>query len=110
MMNSIYELIDKWERSGKVAITTESSHFKLSFEHSSVLKTLCNTYPSLTKEQILRDLLHTSLNELVAKMPYVQGTKIIAFDEDGDPIYEDVGKTPIFLSLADKHHKRIMRL
>jgi hypothetical protein len=33
-------------------------------------------------------------------MPYVPGKRIIAEDDYGDPIYEDLGPTPQFYSLS----------
>ena len=32
-------------------------------------------------------------------MPYVPGKKVISTDEQGDPVYEDVGPTPRFMEL-----------
>jgi hypothetical protein len=43
------------------------------------------------------------LNELESAMPYVRGKKVVTTDELGDPIYEDVGPTPRYLSLTEKH-------
>jgi hypothetical protein len=39
--------------------------------------------------------------------PYVQGTKVVAYDEDGFEIYEDQGLTPKFVSLSQKHIQRL---
>ena len=36
-------------------------------------------------------------------MPYVRGKKVVATDEFGDPLYEDVGSTPRYLGLIEKH-------
>ena len=43
------------------------------------------------------------LDELEVAMPYVQGTRVIAEDDRGDPIYEDVGNTARFHTLIKKH-------
>jgi len=48
-------------------------------------------------------LLSTALDELEEALPYVPGTKIVAEDEFGDPIYEDVGVTPLFEELSRKY-------
>ena len=39
-------------------------------------------------------------------LPYKQGTKIIAEDEYGDPMYEDVGLTPRFLELTQHYRNK----
>jgi hypothetical protein len=46
-----------------------------------------------------------ALRELAAAMPYVAGKRVISTDEQGDPVYEDVGPTPRFLELARMHRR-----
>ena len=41
--------------------------------------------------------------ELEESFPYVQGQHVVATDEEGDPLYEDVGPTPRFLALSRRH-------
>jgi len=38
-----------------------------------------------------------------ASLPYVKGSTVVATDEEGDPLYEDVGPTPRFLALSRRH-------
>ena len=40
-------------------------------------------------------------------MPYVAGKRVISTDEQGDPVYEDVGPTPRFMALAREHRRRL---
>ncbi|MNJ80821.1 hypothetical protein D3C77_793440 [compost metagenome] len=42
-----------------------------------------------------------------SSLPYVRGNQVIATDEQGDPVYEDVGPTPRFLALSRKHLQRM---
>jgi len=37
----------------------------------------------------------------------VKGTKVVATDEEGDPIYEDSGLTPKYLQLTREHIKQL---
>jgi hypothetical protein len=37
----------------------------------------------------------------------VQGSEVVAFDEDGFEIYEDSGMTPRFISLSQKHIQQL---
>lgn len=60
-------------------------------------------YPGRTREQIIVDLLAVALQYLEETMPCVPGERIIARDEFGDPVYEDVGFTPRFQAGAQTH-------
>jgi len=46
---------------------------------------------------VVATLIHEALNELEAKMPYVQGNKVIRI-EDGEEIYEDAGPMPRYMA------------
>jgi hypothetical protein len=45
------------------------------------------------------------LDEVAAAMPYEPGPKIISRDDQGDPVYEDVGLTPRFVELTREFKK-----
>jgi len=60
-------------------------------------------YPKRTAEELLGELVAAALEELEASFPYVQGQKVISTDEEGDPLYEDIGSTPRFLALSRRH-------
>ncbi|MNJ77065.1 hypothetical protein D3C76_1763380 [compost metagenome] len=60
-------------------------------------------YPKRTAEELLGELVGAALEELEASFPYVQGQKVISTDEQGDPLYEDIGSTPRFLALSRRH-------
>ncbi|MNE91771.1 hypothetical protein D3C80_1894210 [compost metagenome] len=60
-------------------------------------------YPKRTAEELLGELVAAALEELEASFPYVQGRQVIATDEEGDPLFEDIGPTPRFLSLSRRH-------
>jgi hypothetical protein len=64
-------------------------------------------FPRRTREQLMTDLLSAALDDLVTSLPYIQGDKIIAWDEEGDPIFEDAGQTPLYLRLTRKHLSRL---
>ena len=40
-------------------------------------------------------------------MHYVPGSRAIAEDDQSDPIYEDVGPTPRFMALTEKHLRQL---
>jgi hypothetical protein len=57
---------------------------------------------------LLTDLISAALNDLESGFPYVGGNTVIAQDEEGDPLYEDVGPTPRYLALTRKHLQRLV--
>jgi hypothetical protein len=59
--------------------------------------------------EIITDLLSAALNELESSLPYQRGDHVVALDEEGDPLYEDVGPTPRYLMLTRKHLQRYKR-
>ena len=64
-------------------------------------------FPGRSVEQLITELLGEALKEIVAAMPYVAGKRVISTDEQGDPVYEDVGLTPRFMELARKHRRAL---
>jgi hypothetical protein len=55
----------------------------------------------LPASDLLANLINTTLREIEEQMPYVAGDKVIRIEE-GDPIYEDVGRTPEYLAAKDR--------
>jgi hypothetical protein len=55
----------------------------------------------LPASDLLANLINTALLEIEEQMPYVAGDKVIRIEE-GDPIYEDVGRTPEYLAAKDR--------
>jgi hypothetical protein len=79
---------------------------QLSIKDAARLNALAELYPRRNIEELITDLLSASLDELESVMPYRQGSKVVATDEQGDPLYEDVGPTPRYLALTEKHLHR----
>jgi len=51
--------------------------------------------------------LSAALDDVVSHLPYIAGDTIIAHDEEGDHIYEDVGLTPRYLELTRQHADKL---
>ena len=51
----------------------------------------------LPAADLLANLINTALREVEVQIPYVAGTRVIR-TEEGDPIYEDIGRTPGYLA------------
>lgn len=100
---NVKELLKVWERTAKGELTSETFSIRLPVEDAAKLHALAEMYPRRTLEELTTDLLTAALHELESGLPYVGGNQIVARDEEGDPMYEDVGPTPRFLALAQKH-------
>lgn len=103
----VRDLVQEWDRSASGAMAEETFAVRLDIEDAARLAALAELYPKRTQEQLLSDLVGAALNELESGFPYVRGTRVIAEDEQGDPIYEDAGATPKFLELSRKHLERL---
>ncbi len=102
---SIKDLINEWESSARGAVTHDAFCIKLPLEDAARLAALSEMYPRRHIEEIIRDLLHAALDELERSFPYQQGQLVVAEDEEGNPLYEDIGPTPKYLELSRKHLK-----
>jgi len=103
----IKSLAEHWEKQAKATMTSETYSFQLPIEDAAKIAALAEMYPKRSKNEILGELISAALEELETGFPYIQGKKVLAHDEMGDPIYEDVGPTPRFLDLSKKYHALI---
>ncbi|MGA4637269.1 pilin assembly protein [Pseudomonas solani] len=99
----IRELIRHWEENAKGRLTRSQYSIHLDVESAARLAALNEMYPKRSLEELLGELLGSALEELEASLPYVKGSKVVATDEQGDPLFEDIGPTPRFLALSRKH-------
>ena len=103
----IRDLVSNWEEHGKGRLAATPYQVHLDVEAAARLAALAEMYPKRRPEELLGELIGAALEELEASMPYVQGSQVVATDEQGDPLYEDVGPTPRFLSLSRKYLREI---
>lgn len=101
----IRDLVKEWERSASGRLAHETIPLHLDFDDAARLEALAEMYPKRNREELLAELVSAALDELEGSFPYVKGTRVVAEDELGDPLYEDVGPTPRFLKLTRKHVK-----
>lgn len=99
----IRDLVRHWEQSARGRMTSHSYSIPLDVETAARLAALHDMYPKRSVEELLGELVGSALEELEASFPYVKGQKVVALDEQGDPLYEDVGPTPRFLQLSRKY-------
>ncbi len=101
----IKELVREWEESAAGRLTDKEYRLRLDVEDAAKLAALAEMYPKRKVDELLSDLVSAALAELESSFPYVKGSRVVAEDEEGDPLYEDVGPTPRFLELTRKHIK-----
>jgi hypothetical protein len=99
----IRELAKQWEQTAKGRLTNSGYAVHLDIEAAARLAAIAQMYPKRSPEELLGELIGAALEELEASFPYIKGQHVIATDEQGDPLYEDVGPTPRFLALSRRH-------
>jgi glutamate dehydrogenase/leucine dehydrogenase len=104
----IEELLQEWEKSGELKIAAREYRLRLPVRDAARIAALAEMYPLKSENDIIAGLLSVALDAIEKAFPYVQGSKVIAEDEFGDPIYEDVGLTPRFLAFSKEHADLLM--
>lgn len=103
----IKDLVKYWDKHARGRLSRDAYFMALSDPHHKRLEQLSTLYPMKSSQDLIRDLVSAALDELETSFPYEQGSKVVAFDEDGFEIYEDKGLTPRFVSLSQKHIQRL---
>ncbi|PTS85748.1 pilin assembly protein [Pseudomonas sp. HMWF032] len=103
----IRELVQHWQENARGRLSVTPYQIRLDLETAARLAALQEMYPKHHVEELLGELLGAALDELEASLPYVRGSKVVATDEHGDPLYEDIGLTPRFLALSRRHLQRL---
>jgi hypothetical protein len=99
----IRELVSHWEKNATGRMTSNLYQIRLDMESAARMAALSEMYPKRNPEELLSELIGAALEELEGSLPYVKGSQVVATDEQGDPLYEDIGPTPRFLALARKY-------
>lgn len=104
---SFKELLDSWRESTAAPRAPQAYAVRLPVDDAARVAALADMFPGRAPEQLITELLGAALKEVAAAMPYVAGKRVISTDEQGDPVYEDVGLTPRFMALAREHRRRL---
>ncbi|MBT8768573.1 pilin assembly protein [Pseudomonas boanensis] len=103
----IRELVRHWEQNAKGRLTRSQYNIHLDLESAARLAAIAEMYPKRSVEELIGELLGAALEELEASFPYVKGSQVVATDEQGDPLYEDIGPTPRFLALSRRYLQQL---
>ena len=101
----IEQLIKKWDALPKEIIDGKKYQINISQTDAAKVEAIKELYPGITTQMVMHQLLVSALGLFEESLPYVQGSKITGEDEFGNPIYEDIGDTPKYIQLVNKHHK-----
>src|SRR5579871_2277236 len=104
---SLKKLLQSWGDTATAPRTAAEYAVRLPVDDAAQLQALADMFPGRTREQLITDLLRVALQEVATVMPYVAGQKVISTDEQGDPVYEDIGLTPRFMELARRHRRKL---
>jgi hypothetical protein len=102
-------LLDRWKKDPGPMLSAKEYAVRLPLDDASRLQALVELFPGQKVEEIITDLLHAGLDEIAAAIPYERGSKIISRDDQGDPLYEDVGLTPRFVELTRQFKKSLIQ-
>jgi hypothetical protein len=100
-------LLERWKKPAAPARTAKEYAVRLRLDDAARLHALAELFPGQPIEEIITDLLEAGLDEIAAAMPYERGPKVISRDDQGDPVYEDIGLTPRFVELTRKYKKNL---
>jgi hypothetical protein len=100
-------LLERWKKEAVPVRTAQEYAVRLELDDAARLHALAELFPGQPIEAIITDLLHAGLDEIGAAMPYERGPTIISRDDQGDPLYEDIGLTPRFVELTRKFKKTL---
>jgi hypothetical protein len=100
-------LIERWKKQAAPARTAKEYAVRLPLDDAARLQALVELFPGQSLEEMVTDLLGAGLDEIAAAMPYERGPKVISRDDQGDPVYEDIGLTPRFVEMTRKYKKNL---
>jgi len=104
---SFKDLLENWRETASQPRTATEYAVRLPVDDAARLAALAEMFPGRSPEQIITELLGAALQEIETSMPYIAGKQVISNDDQGDPIFEDVGLTPRFVELTRRNRKKL---
>lgn len=109
-MTNIVNLIRQWQDTADGIIAAREYCVHLPLNDAARVAALAEMYPRRSETELLSELLTAALDELENAMPYIPGKLVVSEDEEGNPVYEDLGPTPHFLELSRKYALSMSRI
>lgn len=102
--NHIESMLESWDQQMVHHYLTVNQQIPIAIEDTIKLDALAEAY-QLPREKIITHLISHALKDVEEKIPYIPGSKVIR-TEEGDPVYEDIGHTPKYLSIKTRLEKQ----
>lgn len=102
-MNRMKQLLKEWMLDSQSGPMVKKVAVNLTARDYARICALVELYNGRGEEQIISELLTAALDEVEEALPYIPGKVVIAEDEFGDPVYEDIGLTHKFEELTKKY-------
>ena len=103
----VRDLIRYWEEHGAEPLAAREYRVRLPILDAARVAALSEIYPRRQIDDLLSELVSAALDEIEEALPYIQGTRIISEDDQGDPIYEDAGPATRFRALAARYTEEL---
>jgi len=103
-MKRVSKLLQEWSAQAADRVLQKELTIRPSKHDYARIQALSDLYRDCRKEQILSELISAMLDEVEEAMPYIPGQTVVAEDEFGDPLYEDLGLTRQFEKLVKKYN------
>lgn len=103
----VRDLANYWGLRKKPAKTEKFYEIQLTDTNAAKIAAIAEVFNVASDEDVIADLLAAALDEFAESLPYKQGTKVVALDEENDPIYEDIGLTPKLMRATEEKLKDI---
>lgn len=103
----VKDLAEHWGLRKTPSKTEKFYEIRLTDVNAAKIAAIAEVFDVKSEEDVIADLLAAALGELEESLPYKQGTKVVALDEENDPIYEDIGLTPKLLRATEEKLKEI---
>ena len=99
----IHQLLNNWNKQAESYQDLQEYTLRLPRYELAKIYALKEMYPGKEECELLADLLVSALHAVEEAFPYTPGERVVAEDEKGDPIFEDIGPTPRFIALTRKY-------
>ncbi|MCH2177122.1 MAG: hypothetical protein MK193_15480 [Lentisphaeria bacterium] len=99
-LKSVKSLLKHWNTISKSRESLVNVTIPIAHQDWVRIQAFASAY-HLKTEDVIQDILHESLDQLEASIPYVPGPNVIRVEE-GDPVYEDIGLMPKYLRLKNE--------
>ncbi len=96
----IQQLLEKWDQQTEGYQNLKEYKLRLPRYELAKIYALKEMYPGKKEDELIAELLITALHALEETFPYIPGDRVVAEDDNGDPLFEDIGLTPRFLELT----------